>query len=836
MSLFVRDSAACEKSGFLDAYYKQSDIEIIKLYQKQYNAIIHHIVPFIDIVLNGQGQENDKVGLGLVESPDPRERVAAIDRIDPNANYTLEVMKFEPKVTVGFDVTWPDAENFSIGNFSDIQDGVKELIELGKQDKKSLSKIIGATVWGMEIAKDFWGDYPLKIASDYAHMGVSFSPKGIHATLDQAYSSYKKTGQFARVEHPNIDPIKYVWQVFHGHNMAHLGTASVAVSDIRKFANAGLGVYTSLALVVRKGGKNGPIIDSFVYPYTRQDHGLLTLDELKTLYKGNFTSVDNTKRFTGYDYINFLEQHKELHLDEVLQAKRLRKNYISEVNSLLGQYFPEPEKLDPDIKMSKAERKLNEQYVKERTEFREKIFNKIEGYVVAVDSAKDLNIEQKNRYKNIVSVELKIDILRIAVEELGYDSTLYKKILEVKKSEIDEAQKFKKIKNAVDNAFEEFSDLTQDRVMSSAEYGKLRQSPLYKFRERFASFPYEDFVREIATGPELDLMKFRRKLFGDLEFNRRVAHIVEEHTFPLMRGYKGIQDLSLDDKMKFKDSIKVQMKYDFLKFAVTEFGYKNETLERISEERKYKVFDIFRKENKHELVAEEIESIYNEFINDDRLERFEIPEGRYAREYIKANRAEMEFTNPDLYRYQDEIKGIDFDDFYEYVEDLVVSKDLSDTKTKEVVKKVSLATCEDSVCDFLRFGGYNVDEGYVESIKAIDRRKVFSSLEDQDGKPDKAKPFSSASDSLESFEISVGSDTEKAIETTKGIFRNYFTPQIPKVNRDIPDRLKKVSFPLSDAKSCMHFDYGRTILELQTLFLQLKENSIFIDFLKFEGL
>lgn len=832
MSSFVNKSTSCTTSGFLDTYYGLNGKEEIGNYQRHYSAVLEQIVPFINVVLNSEGstsrtaKENGSEGLELVETADVSENVTARDRIDTKSNYTLEVMKFEPKLTVGIDFSWPDAENISIGNFSDAHDSVKELIELGKHDNKSFEKVLKAAVWAGEVAKDFWSDYPLKLASQSGHVGVAFGPRGIYTTAEQAISMLKKDGQIARVEHPNIDPVKYLWQIFHGHTIGSLGAASIAIGDIRKAANATLGVYTSLAFVVRKGGKDGPIIDSFVYPYTKKDHGLLTLDELKQLYKGNFVSVEGSKSFTGQEYIDFLDSHKEQHLDEVLQAKRLRNNYLGRITDQVDSIFPKAEDLDKGIKISEAQRQSYERLKAENAEIRAKLFNKINGYVVAVDSAKDMKVEQKSNIDKVVVLELKKDVLRIAIETLGFESSQYKIIRASTSRELIDFTE-----EEVNKVFKDISDLKEDKLMSDAELGRHRQTSLYKFRERFSKFKYEEFVQNIAsqTEPELNIDKFRKDLLGDdLSLKKAGRYIVDEYMFPLINGYRGIQDLSIDAKLKFQKAIKIQMKYDLLKLAVTEFGYSNKGLEKISTERKYKVFDIFRKENKHELVPDVIESMYNEFINDDHLERFEIPEGKLGREYIEANRAEMAFKNPDLYRYQDYIKKIEFDKFYENINELVELKDSADVKANQIMKKVSPATCETS-CQILKLGGYDVD---LDELNALTRRKVFTALEVQEGKFSASRILQHATSSIS---VEVGSDSLDTYSAAKKLYKDTVAPKkIPTIERpSIPKRIKFGRYGLADAASCENFDYGEVILELNSIFLQLRENSIYIDFLDF---
>ncbi|MFK7827029.1 MAG: hypothetical protein AB8G05_22995 [Oligoflexales bacterium] len=837
MSRFINESTSCEVNGFLDTYYRENNREVIGRYKKHYSAILDKIVPFFHIALNGYEENSTSVkresreGFGLVENRDLGNGVTAMDRIRPGGRYKLDVIKFEPKVSIGLDVTWPDAENFSIGNFADVQDSVKELIELGKNDRKSLNKIFKATIWGMEVAKDLWEDYPAKLAFDNAHVGVVFSPKGVWSTLEQVKSTYQKTGQFARVEHPNIDPIKYIWQLLQVHGAGHLGTAAVAVDDVRKFANAILGVYTSMAYVLKD--EDGRVIDVLVYPYTRQDHSLLSLDELKNMYKGNFTTTEGSKIITGEEYIGFLNEHKDLHLDEVLQAKRLRNLYISGVNSHVDVVFPEAD-LDSGRKISESERQSIKKLTKENAEFRSKIFDKINGYVVAVDTAKDMNVEKKANIDKVVVLELKKDILRIAVETLFFESSQYKIIQDIDPKEISDFTE-----DEVNKVFKEFSDLRDNRFRSDSQLGKYRKTTLYKFRERFGRLDFlEDFAEKISTQSEieLDIDKFRKDLLGNnLRLGKAADYIVDKHMFPLMNGYRGIQDLSDDAKYKFEEKIKIQMKYDFLKLAVTEFGYRNESLERVSRERKYKVFDIFRKENKHDLISEEIESIYNEFINDDRLERFKIPEGKFSQGYIEANRAEMEFKNVDLYRFQERIKNIDFGEFYNVIKDLVEAKNSSDEKTKEVIEKITPETCEAS-CQLLKHAGYDVD---VDEIKAINRRNVYTSVEVQEGKVDRRKIFSPSS-SLDSVEVSIGSDSLEAFKNAKNLYKNTVAPQkIPTIDRPpVPQRLifggrRGSGLSLADMNSCEAFDYGRAILDLNSIFLQLRENSIFIDFLDF---
>lgn len=827
MSLFSEEAAMCEASGFLDSHYGPKATEIILQYKDQYDATLTRPVTFFHAFLGEETKkESDSGGLSLLADGEVDHGARIKDRIIPRQRYTLDVLKFEPKVTLGIDVAWPDIANFSVSNFADVQDTVKHLVEAGKADNQTLRKLRDTTISGLEIVNDLWDRYPLHAA--FHHVGVSFSPKGITSGIDQALETAQATGNFARVEHPTIDPIKYAWQIFHGHTIGHLGTAAVAIGDIRKFSNAGFGVYTSLAFVVRElgpDGKPGAIVDSFVYPYRAQDHGLLSIDELKALYKGNFISLEKSSApFIGQNYIDFLERHVDVHLDEVAQSQRLRDNHVSKVNQLVDYLTPlagldeDPEKLKGQIK------------------------NRVYSYIEALDYVKDLNVEDKANIKKSVELELKRDILRIAIEELGFESSEYRRIIQdsIVDGNIFEAKDLASLSETeLSRVFNDFATAQlipeTDKLISDQEYARLRSTKIYKLQDRFAKFDFAEFADSFPLDADFDQDIFKAKLFEGTNFGRGADRVLSEHIFPLINGYRGLQDLDLDQKLEFKESLKVQMKYDFLRFAVTEYGYENPKLKEISDQRKFSILAIFSKENKNLLTKENIDAIYDDFINDKELGRFKSPTGDAEfHDWVKANGGNLKFQNPQLYRYQSHLKkNLDFENLLIDIEALHASKEFSDRFTEDLVRKIGPKTCE-TACQLLEIAGYDYD---ADKISTINReRSLFSDLQKQSKagrgqQTEYAKKHSSFDIDLLPSRTILSDSQELFSSSSFGSDRSDL-PKRPITRRKPPPVPGRIKIRLSDTDNCKNFAYVETILHLESIFLKLRENALYIDFLK----
>ena len=808
MKLFVDEANICKTNGFFSSNYNPQSAALIEQYRSQYSSIVKRAVPFFHAYLNPESG-SPALNLSGQQALALSSGVQISDRVDPNGRYTLEVLKFEPKLNIGIDISWPDLNDLSVGNLSDVQDTIKSLIALGNADGDTLKKLRDTTISGLEVVKDLWDSYPLDIASH--HVGVSFSPKGISSSIGQFLDIAAQKGQFARVEHPTIDPIKYAWQIFHGHTVGQLGTAAVAIGDVRKFVNSGLGVYTSLAFVVREGGKDGPIVDSFVYPYRRQDHGLLSLEELKTLYKGNFTSIVSSKSFSGAKYISFLEQNAKNFIDDIAQAKRLRQYHVNQVEGLVDRLTPIPG--------------LDEDPEKLRGQIREKI----NGYILAANSVKKMDRNEKEAIRQAVEVEIKRDILRIALDELGFNSNEYRNIAlaSVVNGDALSSKDFESF--AGDEIDRMFKELLSDKLMSDAEFAKYRVSRLFQFKEKIRILDLATFADKVIKPDNFDLSILRKELFGDLNLGPRVDRALEAHMLPLLKGYKSLQDPKPKQKKEFKTALKVQMKYDFLKFAVTEYGYENAQLKAISDQRQYSIFDIFKKENKSLLTSENIEAIYEDFINDQELGRFKSPSGDNAfRDFMKVNGGSLRFQNPQLYRYQGHIRyNVDFDALYEEVLALNKTKDFAERKAHELIGKIGPESCEAS-CQLLKTAGFDYDGETVA-------RNIYADLKKQANAQKVSNPNADRAFTIrhDSFDVELFGDSRATLGDTNDLLKT--SPFVPKdlpdgaVNRPgVPDRIK---IRLTDTPSCQDFNYGQTILYLESLFLKMRQNAMFIEFM-----
>ena len=827
MDEFVNMASACKANGFLNSYYGSSGSDSIAQYEKKFSSILNESLPFYNNFLNPKSSASKESGKGfnLVESAEAAS-AQRTDRIDPNAEYTLEVRKFNPVYSANLDITKIDYNGLTLEKLSDIQSSIQALVNLSKTNSSLPNRLKQTSTSGIVAAKDFWQIYPSDIVGK--HVGVSFDPKGIIGGINQMF------GQFERVIHPKLDPIKYVWQIFHElilnphPKIAAAGAAKVSLNEIRQFANAGLGIYTSLAFVVRKGGADGEIIDSFVYPYTRQDHGLISLSELETLYKGNFTSTIGSKTFKGSEYKDFLEKNKDRFLDEMAQVRRIRESYNHELENFIDKLTPFKVESSTNFeKLSDKEKKKLEENIKAQNSFREEIKDQIRKnihtYINLVDFYKEMDILEAKSYKDTVEIELKRDVLRIAISVFNFNSPVFRRIAaeHLSVERLDDG--IRGLEDFTGAEVEEvFQDFKKDPLISDKDYAKYVKSDMYKYRKRFRSFDFVDFADEITAEDKLDKSVVMKEFLKDLGISKSAKSRVEQFTsdlvIPLLEEYKQVQDLGWEEKLNFKQNLKLQIKYDFIRIAVTEYGYESEKLKEISKQAEFSLSDIFDPKKKYHFKPEDIDEIYAGFLNEHRLERFETP--KKYREFVKNNRSGMSLDNPLLHRYQDHIRGIDFEGIFQEIEHLNRTKGATDLASKELINKISPETCKTS-CKLLELAGYE------EQLETINKDKIFSHLQEKNG-----KVVGNGQNSMKSLEITLFGDTRQAIKDSKSLSSSLIPPQksLPR-----PPARKRIPFKLGllETEFCENFDYIQALLDIESKWLKLRENRILIDLLDF---
>ena len=791
MNGFVEESLACEKSGQLHANYGSKGVEYLGRIRHEYVSILGNIVPIFHAFLSSSSIGQTPISFNLSENADLGTGILIKDRIDPNATYYLEVRKFEPKLTIGIDFSWYEFKDVALYKLADIQNTIKEMVGLAKDLQKiDLKKLHEMTVSSLQVAKDLWTSYPV---GTFHHVGVAFSPRDIIDSIDQFAAIMMNKGQYTRVEHPTIDPIKYAFQIFHGHTLGHLGTAVIGLGDIRRYANAGLGAYTSLAYVVRKGGKNGPVVDSFVYPYRREDHGLLSLEELETLYKGDFSVVESSESFKGQKYINFLEQNKDHFLDEVARANLLEHNYQDHLDGVIDKLTPPA----VDINKQKSEK------------FKGDITEKVNSYITALDSAREFGID----------TQFKRGIIIVAVDQLNFQSTQYQKIL---LDSIVDGNIFttKDLESFTPEEIEKvYQELLSLKTVPDGEYAKYINSDLYKLQERLRSFEgFNEFFKKIVLLDKFDRDILIKEFLAETKLNQRASKALAKELFPVLKDYREVQHLGLKENLELDSALKVQMKYDFLTYAVTEYGYENKKLEEISEQRKFSILSIFGVENKNLLSAEKINEIFDDFIKDQELGRYQGPaEGATFDDFVKSNEGSLKFKVPQLYLYHNHIKSINFDDTYRLLAGLSQFRERSEKFRDNLIEKIGPESSEASNQILQLVYKYN-----PEKI-SLSARGIYSELEKQNEilKGRQAPGFGDNFDSKKVF-----FDVE-LFKPTLDFFINL--KNLATDIQAVSEPTYKAKINLTNTNSCKKL--LETTNSIEPIFVKLKEKKIFIDFL-----
>ncbi|MFK7824601.1 MAG: hypothetical protein AB8G05_10610, partial [Oligoflexales bacterium] len=345
------------------------------------------------------------------------------------------------------------------------------------------------------------------------------------------------------------------------------------------------------------------------------------------------------------------------------------------------------------------------------------------------------------------------------------------------------------------------------------DYAKYINSDLYKLQKHLRDIEnFDGFFEKIVTLDQLNQDTLRIELLGSSNLSPRVNKKLTSQLLAMLKEFREIQNLGLKENINLPSALKVQMKYDFLNYAVSEYGYKNEKLEEISNRRKFSILSIFIKDNKNLLSAEAINEIYNEFVNDKELGRFNGPlEETAFGEFIKENVESLKFENSKLYLYQNHIKNINLDDVYRALEGFSKYKQLSGEFKNDLAKKLGPETDEFSN-KILNIAGYEYNPEKI----SLSARGIYSEVKAQH-ETSKNRPFDIGKNP---FDVEFFKPTLEFFVNLKNLVVEISSVQ---------ESAYKTKIRLSNQKSCPQI--LDTSSSIESIFMKLRENKIFIDFL-----
>ena len=630
-------------------------------------------------------------GFQLLENIEPPQ---INSHISANSRYHLEVYKFDPLIESGILVN-PNELRADFDQFTSVNiinnPTFRDFLSSGGQID-DLRKLRRHFFSGLKAAEKV-----LQNATPFSatQLGINFSPSELEKGVGQFFSQISGEGQYSRVLHPNLNLLKYAMQLFSFHGQGHLGSLGIGVEDLRRIANASLGIYTSLAYVVKD--MEGKEISTFVYPYTRSDKGMLSLDEMKKLYKQNYTSLELKQEFSGASYLKYLNQYNEYALDKISHAKKMRGNYNADFNNLVKKYLPS------SISLEKEQGVMHHDFAKKFQTYLEKV------------SVATLDSTEWEDFKKILVVEMKRNLLIVAYENLDYHSVKYRNML---LKSLTEGQNVFSSRDIEDFTSEEIDKLLKEFI----EDKTIKEGDLYNYRRKIGNLNFAEFIDDIGKQGELDHAKFKELLLGkEIQLNYFAKKAIDKNIYPLLNNY--LHRKSLDIKnTEPRRILQAKMKLDFLEFAVSEHGYRNEKLKKLDTSGFAGIFNI---KNLHLGTPEYIDEIMKEFLHDDDLSRFSHPGGD---EQLKGMVAYVDYKNPQLHHYRDFLGKIDFEEMTKELESLHEASKAVNEYTRRILNDITPETCDKS-SQILQLAGLNPDEILVKEGLKRNERLIFSNIE-----------------------------------------------------------------------------------------------------------